>query len=246
VNDKVYIHELIDIIGPHRAEYMHHMTANWSPTAREERHQLCYGVWGVVGSTGRWPAVLNIWEEDGFAGLASSFAAELGHPTLQDPKLAEWWAEAANFRRGGEDRLLVPAPWSRTIDQLCADGVRGAVYAHETFSVSPGGATDFLENVADAAVAVYDQFGWVLAGAWHTALGDESECIVLWAIPTWGQWAELEQAAVRDTPLRQWRRALDQRVVAARRFLVVDAPLCPFRTGRQPLKSDRTDDWRTF
>ena len=28
-NDKVYIHEFIDIIGHNRANYMHHMTANW-------------------------------------------------------------------------------------------------------------------------------------------------------------------------------------------------------------------------
>ena len=35
MNDKVYIHELIDIIGHNRARYMHHMTANWCPVARE-------------------------------------------------------------------------------------------------------------------------------------------------------------------------------------------------------------------
>ena len=37
-NEKVYIHELIDIIGHNRARYMHHMTANWCPIAREERN----------------------------------------------------------------------------------------------------------------------------------------------------------------------------------------------------------------
>ena len=40
MNDKVYIHEFIDIIGHNRARYMHHMTANWCPVAREERNQL--------------------------------------------------------------------------------------------------------------------------------------------------------------------------------------------------------------
>ena len=44
VNDRVYIHEFIDIIGHNRAKYMHHMPANWSPIAQEERHQLCFGV----------------------------------------------------------------------------------------------------------------------------------------------------------------------------------------------------------
>ena len=43
MNSKVYVHEIIDIIGPNRANYMHRMTANFSPIAQEERHQLCYG-----------------------------------------------------------------------------------------------------------------------------------------------------------------------------------------------------------
>jgi len=47
MNDKVYIHEFIDITRRSRARYMHHMAANWSPIAQEQRHQLCYGVWGV-------------------------------------------------------------------------------------------------------------------------------------------------------------------------------------------------------
>jgi len=54
--------------------------------------------------------------------MATSFRHEFAGLTLQDPKLAKWWAEAAKFRAGGTDRLLVPAPWTRTIEQLCADG----------------------------------------------------------------------------------------------------------------------------
>ena len=83
MNDKVYIHEFINITKQNRSRYMHHMTANWSPIAQAERQQLCYGVWGTVGSTGRWPEVVNIWEEDGFEGLARSFGHELGHRDLQ-------------------------------------------------------------------------------------------------------------------------------------------------------------------
>ena len=84
---------------------MHHMTANWSPIAQDERNQDCFGVWGIVGTTRNWPGVLNIWEEQGFAGLATSFEHEFEHPTLQDPKLAKWWSEAAGYRRRGEDRV---------------------------------------------------------------------------------------------------------------------------------------------
>jgi hypothetical protein len=52
VSSRVYIHEFIDIIGHHRAHYMQHMTANWSPIGQEQRQQLCYGVWALIGSTG--------------------------------------------------------------------------------------------------------------------------------------------------------------------------------------------------
>ena len=102
MNDKVYIHEFIDIRGHHRASYMHHMAANWSPIAQERRNQLCYGVWAILGSTGPWPQVLNIWEEPGWEGLAESFGGEAVGAGAQDPILAKWWAKASEFRRGAD------------------------------------------------------------------------------------------------------------------------------------------------
>ena len=110
MNDKVYIHEFIDIIGHNRARYMHHMTANWVPVARAERNQQCFGVWATVGSTGRWPEVVNMWELDGWPGLVANFSHELVGAGAQDTSLAEWWSVAASLRRGGVDRIVVPAP----------------------------------------------------------------------------------------------------------------------------------------
>jgi hypothetical protein len=243
VNDKVYIHEYIDIIGHNRGRYMYHMTANWSPTAQEDRHQLCYGVWGVVGSTGRWPQVVNLWEEDGFDGLARSFGHELGHRDLQDPKLAAWWAAAAELRAGGVDRLLVPAPWMPTIEQACSAGIRGDVYAHEQIRVPRGGSAEYLEFVRRDVVPVMQEFGWTLAGAWETALVDDSECFLLWAIPTWQDWADREKAR-RNQPglaeLEAHNLALTERFS---RILLVDSALSPMRLGRQPSRADRTEDW---
>lgn len=243
MNDKIYIHEFIDITGHHRAKYMHHMTANWSPIGQEERNQRCYGVWGVVGTTRGWPQVVNIWEEDGFDGMASSFRHEFDHASLQDPKLAKWWAKAAEYRWRGVDRLLVPALWTRTIEELCASGVRGEAYAHEQISVRPGTSSELLERVADEALPEYEQHGWVLAGAWETAMVDDSECFLLWAVPSWEQWAELEKDERSRGALRAFRERAREHVTSMHRFLLVDAPLSPFRTGRQPTRADRTDDW---
>ena len=243
MNDKVYIHEFIDIIGHNRADYMYHMTANFSPIAQEERQQLCYGVWGVVGTTKRWPEVVNIWEEDGFDGMATSFRHEFNHATLQDPKLAKWWARAAQFRSSGTDRLLVPAPWTRTIDELNADGVRGETYAHEQIRVPAGRADDYLDFVRERSVTVYEKYGWELAGAWRTAMVDDDECFALWAIPTWEDWAKYEKAQLTDQAVIDLRNDARPLTSSFHRFLLVDAELSPFRLGRQPSRADRTEEW---
>ena len=133
--------------------------------------------------------------------MATSFRYEFNHTTLQDPKLAKWWAKAAEFRSSGTDRLLAPAPWTRTITELCADGVTGEAYAHEQIQVPPGRSAEYLEIVRQEAVPVYEEFGWELAGAWETLMIDDSECFLLWAIPTWEQWAEFEKAQ-RTHPAR--------------------------------------------
>ena len=215
-NDKVYIHEFIDIIGHNRANYMHHMTANWSPIAQDERHQLCYG---------------------------DSFEHEFNHPSLQDPKLAKWWSEAANYRRHGDDRVLIPAPWMPTIEQLCATGTVGETYAHEQVHVPQGTSRDFLEVVAQEAIAAYEPFGWQLVGAWETAMVNESECFLMWAIPSWAQWGEAEAGERTDPALARWRRRTYDLATKWHRFLLVDAPLSPMRIGRQPSRDDRHEGW---
>jgi hypothetical protein len=238
VNDKVYIHELIDIVGQNRARYMHHMTANWCPVAREERNQLCFGVWGTVGSTGRWPEVVNMWELDGWDGLVANFAHELSHAGLQDPSLAEWWSVAAGLRRGGVDRIVVPEPWTRSITELIADGVRGELYAHELVTLPAGRAPDFLAALRDEGMVAVSAHGLTLVGAFRVAMVNDSECIVIWAVPDWPTWARFEQAWLRRD-LGAWPATLLDLAATWRRTLLVDAPLSPLRIARQPQTTDR-------
>jgi hypothetical protein len=239
MNEKIYIHEFIDIIGHNRAKYMHHMTANWCPIAREERNMLCYGVWGTVGSTGRWPEVVNMWELNGWDGLAANFAHELASPSLQDPALAEWWAQAAEFRRGGVDRILIPEPQNATIEELVSNGVRGEVYAHELVTLPVGGARGFLDGLGEAGVPAVEAHGARALGAFRVAMTNDSEAIVLWAFPDWPTWAEFERAWDGDG-LSVWRTRLVAIGADVRRTLLVDAPLAPLRIGRQPEEGDRT------
>ena len=244
-NEKVYIHEFIDIIKHNRANYMHHMTANWSPIAREARNQLCYGVWGTVGSTRRWPEVVNMWEEEGWGGLAASFRHEFNHPTLQDPALAAWWSRAAQFRRSGLDRILVPAPWTLTIDELCAAGIKGETYAHELVNVRPGSAWEFLEMVREHAVPVHERYGWKLAGAWVTAMRNQPATVVSTTLTGPLDWphatvvsgdavdvvARLKKES--DVPLRSHGSlAMNRALMAAGLVDLVQVTVFPVITGR--------------
>ncbi len=238
VNEKIYIHEFIEVIGQHRARYMHHMTANWCPVARAERNQLCFGVWATVGSTGPWPEVVNLWELDGWAGLVGNFEHEFSGGGTQDPSLARWWAAAAGLRRGGQDRIVVPASWSPTIDALTAAGTRGEVYVHEVVQTI-GSASTYLDAVAEQGRVVASEFGAALVGAFTTVMPTDHEAIVIWAAPSWASWAEWEQAVRRPGPAADWHEAATEMGTTTRRTLMVDAPLAPLRTGRQPQVEDR-------
>jgi hypothetical protein len=239
VTQPVYIHEFIDIIGHNRARYMHHMTANWCPVARAERDQLCLGVWATLGSTGRWPEVVNMWELDGWDGLAANFAHETGGGKDQDPSLAEWWATAASLRRGGVDRIVVPEPWTRPVTQLIADGVKGELYAHELVTVPVGTIGAYLDALASEGRAAVEALGLEAVGAYRVAMVNDSEAVVIWAIPDWPTWTRFEQAWSPDGELAPWRETTLGLQADWRRVLLVDSPLSPLRIGRQPEESDR-------
>jgi hypothetical protein len=85
---------------------------------------------------------------------------------------------------------------------------------------------------------------------------DDSECILIWAFPSWDAWTRFELAfngvsepAVEPLDagvvegLRDWQQKLYTRSKSFRRFLMLDAPLCPLKIGRQPARSDRVDNW---
>jgi hypothetical protein len=237
--ERVYIHEFIDIIKQNRAKYLHSISAWWSPISELERNQLLYGAWGTLGSTGQWPQVVNLWEHPSWDNLAASFGMETT-PSLQDDSLREWWAGAAELRHGGLDRILVGASGNRGIAQLCAAGVRGTVYAHELVTVPPGGAFEFLDLVADEGQpAVAGIGGPQHLGTFRVAMADDSEAIVLWAFPEWSDWVAYEQAWTPSGALAKWRHQLLEFGARVDRILLLDSPLNPMKTGRQPRVEDR-------
>lgn len=138
------------------------------------------------------------------------------------------------------DRLLVPEPWTRTVTELTAAGVRGEVYAHELVTVPPGAVGDFLAAVHEQAVPAHEGLDAESVGAFRVTGVNDSEAVLLWALPSWSAWAVLEQAWLDpDGPLGEWRATTLALGADWRRQALVDAPLSPLRIGRQPEATDR-------
>ena len=231
---RVYIHELVDVIGTERARYQHHMTANWCPEAGPLRRQRCFGVFSTVGSTGRWPQVVNLWEYDGWEDLAHNFSVELVGAGHRDPMLEQWWQQAASFRTGGLDRILVAHDASPGVEAWCERGGTGATaYTHELIRTEVDGAGRVADVVAEDRDGLAERFGLELVGLWRTAMRAHDEVVVLRAVPDWTVWAEYESWSADAGP------SGPPGTVELARTLLVDAELSPLRTGRQPSVEDR-------
>jgi hypothetical protein len=107
--------------------------------------------------------------------------------------------------------------------------------------VRSGAASDLLERARDGAAPLLAEHGWELAGAFTTAMVEDDEALLLWAVPTWAQWADGERSHRGGGDMGTWRTQVRDVVTSWHRTLLVDAPLSPMRTGRQPAWSDRTD-----
>lgn len=176
--DQLFLHEVIDIVGRGGRAYMEHTVA-FDAGAAADRGLVLLGTWEVVGTTGRWPQVVNVWQIDGWDGWA-----RLGQRTNVDKatntELAEWWDEAYKRRTGGFDRLLRGARGCPTLASLAADGVRGTWFVHEVSEVLPGAGPDYLAaTLAERAPAMAER-GIALVGLYDAVLTDTEVCTI-WA-----------------------------------------------------------------
>jgi hypothetical protein len=244
-NEKIYIHELVEIIGSNRSKYMHHMSAVWAPVRRDHQQEQL-GVWAEVGTTGNWPRVVNMWEQEGWEGLAFHLGYESSGKTSEqntslgkmEPAENEWWHKATEFRRGGRDRILLPTPWTRTVDELIADKVRGGLYAHERIYTDRDRSADYIKLIEDHGRAAYEAHGLEVIGVYDNALINGRECFAIWAIPDWPAWAAFERACRSDPALLAVQRRSQSFVDRFERRLLTDNPLNPMVIGRQPHESD--------
>lgn len=176
----LFLHEVIDIVGDKAVEYMEKSVLGFHTGSAADRGLELWGTWYVMGSTGRWPQVVSLWEMvDGWAGWE-----RLGRSTNvkreANTSLNEWWLEALQRRTGGYDRLLGALPGTRPLAELQGGSIRGEVFVHELTTVPAGGAVEYLRAVEGEWAPVRAEHGHTLVGAFETLMVDDEVCTV-WA-----------------------------------------------------------------
>jgi hypothetical protein len=200
----LYLHELIDIVGEGAMRYMAH-TVGFNADAASDRGLALVGTWYTMGSTGRWPQVVNLWESvDGWAGWRRLMEATNLRRT-RNPELVTWWQEALETRTGGFDRLLGAAPGCPSLAELRAGGVTGSVFVHEISEVRAGAALEYLAAVRESRAPLLAEHGHTLVGLYEVLLTDV-EVVTVWATDPAGHEALMRAAdAGTDERFARWQ-----------------------------------------
>ena len=208
----LYLHEYVDIVGEGAMPYMER-TVEFGAESAAPRGLMLLGTWYVMGSTARWPQVVNIWEcLDGWSGWRRLMETT-NLARTRDAALSEWWKKALEVRSGGFDRLMGSAPGCPSLADLAAGGVEGSIFLHELSQVRPGAALDYLAAVREEWVPVLADHGHTLVGLYEVLLGD-TEVITVWATDAAGheQFMRVSDAAAGwemdvdgDERIPRWR-----------------------------------------
>ena len=200
-NSCVYLHELIDIVGTGSEPYKAH--TGKLGTDRPDGGAPLVGTWQQSGSTGSWPTVVNLWEMRDWDHWTEILERQYTKTSGQEPKLKRWWAKATEYRSGGFDRILEPAPFSPTRRDLVDAGVKGRAMIQEIATVKPGRAERYLDAVASRWRPLARQRGLALVGAYRTAMRD-TEAVLLWSLADFRAYTRHLSTVATDRAVRRW------------------------------------------
>lgn len=223
------LHETVDITGQGAWRYMEHTR----DAAGDEKVSFeLQGTWYVMGITGRWPQVVNLWDvPGGWDGwLEAVDRLNLARPANQ--ALDEWWKTAYEMRSGGVDRLLAAAPGCPTTEELESNLVTGTLFVHERARCRPGAVLDYLAAVLDERSPLLGGYGQQLTGLYEVLLTDD-QVVTVWAT-TPEEHVRLTRAELlarrvphapeADDRLARWRATASGFLVERREELMTPCP----------------------
>lgn len=221
----LYLHEIIDIVGTGQESYLATVAERARHSTGEGMSRLA-GTWKVIGSTNRWPRVVNLWEMDGWAQWAETLERQF-FPHKIDRDLAPWWAKATEWRSGGFDRILEPTTYSPTCADLRERGLKAWVCVHTIVQLVPGQRDAYLTAVGETLRGVLEARGLALMGAYAVPMRTD-EAVVLWAAPDFRHLCRLYAERHDDNDLRKWSQRVTRWRSAAETMWLVPSANCFF------------------
>ena len=134
-----------------------------------------------------------LWESDDWPPRPVWSSAE------RRPDLASYLAQRVPYRKDWTDRLLVPAAFCPTAEEVLSRGYQLKIYLQVTAEALPDKLSDVLGLVGGEGVASARGRGMELVGCYETAAGNGAgnEVITVWAVDDWAHWGAVR--AARDT-----------------------------------------------
>ena len=226
----MYLHEVVDIVGEGAMPYMA-LTAERGASDASGATLELVGTWYTMGSTGRWPQVINLWEcVDAWEGWRRLMERTNLRRT-QNPDLESWWRTALEVRTGGFDRLLAGAPGCPSLADLRADDVHASVFVHELSRCRAGAALDYLAAVRDEWQPVLADYGHRPVGLYEVLLTDR-EVLTIWGTDPASHCA-LQRAAAEasDDRVARWRAHAREYLTTWREELMTPHPATLLSAG---------------
>jgi hypothetical protein len=164
--------------------------------------------------------VVNIWEKT-WAAQAEDLVGQF-RDTRRDVAMEDWWNRNLHLRRGGYDRILIPAPYSPTIADLAARGVTGEVFWHEIAWLPFGQPRRYLDAVEAQLQPALERVGLVLVGAYRVAMRPRQVVTVIGA-REWSQLGEFLNAVASKDASEEWNAYRAATVAHAEEMLLMPA-----------------------
>jgi hypothetical protein len=202
MNDHIYLHEIIRTVPGREEPYLASVLSLRHDPSRDDREaHPPFGQFRTVDASGPWPAAVNIWENT-WAGQTEALQRQF-QDARRDVSMEAWWNRSLHLRRGGYDRILLPAPYSPTGADLRARSVTGAVFLHEILWLPLGETDRFLAEIEAQLVPALTRHGLDLIGAFRVALRPRQVLTIVGA-REWDRLTGYLAAATRDADLRRF------------------------------------------
>jgi hypothetical protein len=218
MNPNIYLHEIIRTVAGREEPYAASVLSLHDDPTRPRAGTARRGSvqFRTTGSSGAWPSVINIWENT-WEGQANNLERQF-QDAARDTSMEDWWNRNLHLRRGGYDRLLVPAAYSPTIGDLWARDVRTDVVLHEVLWLPFGQAGRYLGEYGQRFLPAAKRLGIELIGAYTVAM---RPCQVMTIVGA-RDWSQLGALLSEDEPeIRAWNEWRSARVERAEELLLL-------------------------